>query len=94
MSNILHNTQMETAYGITIEAVSSQKQGLIGDSHSDQAKQLLLAISRTESVIGKHVKIVKDYKLTGSRRWIWNVNPFIRCSKMLKTSNQSLSLLS
>lgn len=68
MSNILQYTQMEKAYGITIEAVSSQKQGLIGDSHADQAKQLLLAISRTESVIGKEVKIVKDYKLTGSRR--------------------------
>lgn len=70
--------KMDTAYGITIEAVSSQKQGLIGDSHEDQAKQLPLAIQRTENVIDKKIKIIKDYQLTGSRRVELDLQPLYK----------------
>src|SRR3990167_1518747 len=77
-SDKLSLNKMDIAYGITIEAVSSQKQGLIGDSHKDQAKQLPLAIQRTENGIGKKIKIVKDYQLTGSRRVELDLQPLYK----------------
>jgi len=70
--------KVDTTNGITIEAVSSQKQGLIGDSHKDQAEQLPLAIQRTENVIGKKIKIIKDYRLTGSRRVDLDLQPLYK----------------
>ena len=76
---------MDITYGITIEAVSSQKQGLIGDSHSDQATQLPLAIHRTENVINKKIKIIKDYKLTESRRVDLDVQPLYKVLQDAKT---------
>src|SRR5581483_9077758 len=76
---------MDIAYGITIEAVSSQKQGLIGDSHKDQAKQLPLAIQRVENVINKKVKIIKDYQLTGSRRVDLDLQPLYKVLQDAKT---------
>ena len=77
---------MRIANGVNVERVSSQKQGLQGDSHNDQEKQLPIAIARVEGQYNVKIKIVRNFQLTESATVELELQPLYKilqeCKKM------------
>jgi site-specific DNA recombinase len=79
---------MDTEYAIEIEAVSSEKQLIIGDSHEDQARQIQLAIQRLEANHKCRIVVKKRFNITGSRSGAFDVQPLLVPLNYCKEQNK------
>src|SRR5258706_9520471 len=65
----------EKIYAVGTLRVSSTKQGLQGDSHEDQKKQIEGKVVQMSAVLGKEVIIIKWFKFTESASGAFDTQP-------------------
>lgn len=77
---------MSIDYAIAIERVSSTKQGLMGDSNSDQGAQITRRAEQLSSLLSTKIVIKKTFKLTASASVELNLQPILEALEYCKTS--------
>ncbi len=75
VSNMKTGTNNKTEYAITIGRVSSDKQGLMGDSLDDQEKQIQQAIERVSNINSCKIVINKSFEFIKSASGEFDMQP-------------------
>ncbi len=82
--------ELQVFYGISIGRVSSQKQGLTGDSLEDQEKQVGQAISRVEQMHSCKIVIKEQFDFTESASGDIDLQPLIKAIEYCKNQNNKI----
>jgi site-specific DNA recombinase len=82
---------MKIEYAVAALRVSSNKQGLEGDSQIDQKKQIQLHSERVSAMTGKDIRIKKWFKFTQSASGDLDVQPIVEAIEYCKNSDKKIS---
>lgn len=79
-----------TEYAIVIKRISSEKQGLMGDSHKDQEGQILRRVEQFSATIGKRIVVKKTFNFTESGSKDFDLQPILKVLEYCKTSQNKI----